>query len=76
MTLAYQLDNPKLKAQAHKFLDYIIAGQQSSGWFGPEPFELTDRVPGTPPLIWPHYMTMLGLVVSSKFAWRMLEIGS
>ncbi|KAF7970468.1 hypothetical protein HWV62_23877 [Athelia sp. TMB] len=63
VALAYQLDNVRLKSQALNFLDYMIAHQDATtGWFGPVAFNLTDVVPGTPLLLWPRYMTMLGLV--------------
>ncbi|MCX8157431.1 MAG: glycoside hydrolase family 127 protein [Verrucomicrobiae bacterium] len=34
--LAWQLDDPKLKAIAQKYLDFILASSQPNGWFGPE----------------------------------------
>jgi len=34
--LAWQLDDPQLKAIAQKYLDCILASSQSNGWFGPE----------------------------------------
>ena len=36
LPLAWQLDDPKLKAKAQKFIDWTLSSQQPSGMFGPK----------------------------------------
>lgn len=63
VTLAFQLKDSRLMSQAKRFLDYMIEHQETDGWFGPHAFNLTDAVADAPPLLWPRYLAMLGLVV-------------
>lgn len=57
--LAFQLNDPVLKAQAKSFLDYIITHQQADGWIGPE----LPNANGSPRLIWPRYLVLMGMTV-------------
>ncbi|TFY63122.1 hypothetical protein EVJ58_g3436 [Rhodofomes roseus] len=55
--LAYQLQNETLLNYTQTFLDYVLDSQESSGNFGPPPFNTS-----LPVLLWPRYMIMLGLI--------------
>lgn len=57
VALAYQTQNETLREYTKTFLDYVYASQESSGYFGPYPFDSS-----LPTLLWPRYMTMLGLI--------------
>ena len=52
--LAYQLDDPNLIGLVHKYIDYILAHQQSDGWLGPD--DLTDGN-----MYWSKYPMLLAL---------------
>jgi len=46
--LAYQLDDPELKAKAQKWIEWSINNQQEDGYFGPRPLpEGYQHIPGT-----------------------------
>ncbi|PCH35389.1 hypothetical protein WOLCODRAFT_139880 [Wolfiporia cocos MD-104 SS10] len=57
VALAHQLEDPVLLNHTKSFLDYVYASQEPSGYFGPYPFDSS-----LPTLLWPRYMTMLGLI--------------
>lgn len=50
--LAYQLDDPTLKAKVRRFVDYILEHQTADGWFGP----VGDNDPNHKPYdVWPLF---------------------
>jgi hypothetical protein len=57
--LAWSLDDDRLKAQAKKFLDYVIDHQYEDGWLGPEKTR-NERV------IWGRSFLLMGMVVSRQ----------
>ena len=54
--LAYLLDDERLKAKAHRWLEAIIASQDEQGWFGPV------QAPGRQPYdVWPNAIVLKAL---------------
>lgn len=58
VALAHQVQNETLLNYTQTFLNYVLNSQDSSGNFGPGPFDTS-----LPILLWPRYMIMLGLIV-------------
>lgn len=58
VALAHQVQNETLLNYTQTFLNYVLSSQNSSGNFGPGPFDTS-----LPILLWPRYMIMLGLIV-------------
>ena len=58
--LAYGLEDARLKAQVHRFVDYVLANQGHDGWLGPETIE-------EPRDLWARFPFMLGLAVRALF---------
>jgi hypothetical protein len=56
-TLAWTLDDDRLKEQAKQFLDYVIDKQYEDGWLGPEATR-QERC------IWARSYLLLGMMVS------------
>ncbi|KAF2493110.1 hypothetical protein BU16DRAFT_551110 [Lophium mytilinum] len=52
--LAFTLDDPRLKSQAKKFLDYTLDNQAEDGWLGPETTKATRG-------IWARSLLLFGL---------------
>lgn len=62
--LAYLTDDPKLKAKVQRWVDYILAHQQSDGWLGPEKSAGPFGIPGPPPNPrdpWPQFVILKAL---------------
>ncbi|EPS93631.1 hypothetical protein FOMPIDRAFT_1063456 [Fomitopsis schrenkii] len=57
VALAHQVQNETLLNYTQTFLNYVLNSQDSSGNFGPGPFDTS-----LPILLWPRYMIMLGLI--------------
>ena len=55
--LAYLLDDPKLKAKAQKYIDYILDHQQVDGWLGP----IGDQEGHKPYDVWPLFVLFKAL---------------
>ena len=55
--LAYLLDDPKLKAKAQKYIDYILDHQQPDGWLGP----IGDKEGHKPYDVWPLFVLFKAL---------------
>lgn len=62
VSLAFQLQDPRLLGQVREFLDWTLAHQGADGWIGPESFVANAT---TPRLVWPRYLVLLGLIVGS-----------
>jgi hypothetical protein len=58
--LGYVLKNEAIIAEARRWIEAVLAGQEASGWFGPR--ELKTSLKGKPDL-WPH-MVMLDVLQS------------
>ncbi|KAF5317730.1 hypothetical protein D9619_012623 [Psilocybe cf. subviscida] len=59
VSLAFQLQDPRLLGQVREFLDWTLDHQGADGWIGPEPFVANAT---TPRLVWPRYLVLLGLI--------------
>lgn len=57
VALAHQLEDETLLRYVKTFLEHVYASQEPSGYFGPHPFNTS-----LPTLLWPRYLTMLGLI--------------
>ncbi len=55
--LAWLLDDPKLKAKAQKYVDYILDHQQADGWLGP----IGDGAGHKPYDVWPLFVLFKAL---------------
>ena len=55
--LAYLLDDPKLKAKAQRYIDYIFDHQQPDGWLGP----IGDGQGHKPYDVWPLFVLFKAL---------------
>jgi hypothetical protein len=53
--LGYVLQNEEIMATTRKWIDAILAGQEESGWFGPQ--SLKTSLKGQPDL-WPHMLVL------------------
>lgn len=78
VTLAFQIQDPKLMSQVKAFLDRTLDNQGEDGWLGPEPYVVNATVPR---LVWPRYLLLFGLIVHgihyfSFFRCRQLIVSS
>ena len=59
--LAYELDDPKLKAKANKWMDYILTHQNPNGWLGEEQSPASYQSNAPPPNPrdpWPQFIIL------------------
>ncbi|KAF8161852.1 hypothetical protein BJ912DRAFT_311452 [Pholiota molesta] len=59
VSLAFQLEDPRLLGQVRPFLDWTLDHQGDDGWIGPEPFVANATIPR---LVWPRYLVLFGLI--------------
>jgi hypothetical protein len=54
--LGYVLNDPRIMAEAKRWIDGILSSQEPGGWFGPQ--ELKGRLGKDRPDLWPHMLAL------------------